>query len=168
MVTTSLQNTLSHCLADARSAEWRLAQLLPELANAAGRTEIWQAIHRYSLESAERAKQLGEQMGEIGPYPDRRELASIVALLEECHEAIAVTDDSIMRDALILATGKRLAHCQIASYETLVSLAKVLGEEDLVSVLSSLLKDQVQKSVELKLLADTVVYLPQRELNETS
>lgn len=168
MVTDSLQNTLSYSLADACYSETRTAELLPALANLAGRTEIWQAFHRYGLDSRQRAAQLDKQLeaGEHSRAP--RQLTSIAAILDECHQAIAATDDAVMRDALILAAGKRLAHFQIASYESLLSLAKVLGQDDLATTICDLLKDHEQTSTDFQMLADTVVYLPQRELNETS
>ena len=57
------------------------------------------------------------------------------------------TEQGMVRDAAIISAAEKVAHCEITSYKTRASFARVLGEEEAASLLEETLNEE---SVQMK------------------
>ncbi|MBI2688028.1 MAG: DUF892 family protein [Acidobacteria bacterium] len=165
MVTNSLERVLWHGLQTAVAAEGSLADILPKLAESADQPEIAEALRQFGKESARHSTCLE---CELASPRGESNAAGIAGLLNECGNSVAAEEDTVAKDALLLAGAWRIARYQGSAYETLRGLARLLHEDQLEPILASLVDEETKTAQSLKRLADSVIYLPQRELNETS
>lgn len=80
-------------------------------------------------------------------------------LIKEAEEVMKESSQGVVCDAGIITSAQKIAHYEIASYGTLCSFAKVLGEERAVQLLQQNLKEE--KDIDLsftKIAEDSINY----------
>ena len=85
------------------------------------------------------------------------ETASATAYLrrhEEGREEIEEFEKGPVLDAALVAAAQKAEHYEIASYGSLIALAKQLGENDAVTLLGETLKEEKATDEKLSLLAE--------------
>jgi ferritin-like metal-binding protein YciE len=132
-------------LRDLRSVEAQLEPAMAELVFAAGSPELEDLLRRHRDETrvqSERLKMILERH-EDTPVNDRSE--AMAGLIEGGNEHLAMAEDDVVRDMLLIAHCGRIEAYEIAAYRFAVALADFLelGEE------SELLGDSLAEEIKM-------------------
>lgn len=129
-------------LSDVYSAESQLIKALPKMIKAAQSPQLRDALSHHLSETeqhAERVKQVFELFGK----PARaKKCAAMEGLLEEAKEGLSDNKGTVALDAAIIGAAQKVEHYEIASYGTLCTWAKQLGNEQAAQLLKQTLSEE--------------------------
>jgi ferritin-like metal-binding protein YciE len=126
---------------------------------AAGDHRLSQRLGRHLRETREHVSRLERAFKALGVRPSRRKAAGIDGLSTEFSEAAASVGNGLA-DVVTLNVASRVEHYEIAAYESLVEMARALGERDVRQLLERNLRE------EKAMLADASKHA--RRLNEAA
>ncbi|CAH2897744.1 MAG: Stress response diiron-containing protein YciF [uncultured Paraburkholderia sp.] len=87
----------------------------------------------------------------------RIKCVAMEGLVEEGQEQIAEIEKGPVLDTALIASAQKVEHYEIASYGSLIALAKQLGETAAVELLAETLKEEKATDDKLSLLAEEKV-----------
>ncbi len=124
-----------HELSDTMSAEQIILRMLPELQKEAQHPEAKQAFKEHEAETRQQIKNLEEVFKALGEQPEETTCHAAEGLRQE-HEALHEENPSpeVLEMGNIGGAAKQ-EHYEIASYTTLVQMAKDLEERDVARLL---------------------------------
>lgn len=142
-------------LKDIYWAESHLAKALPKMSKGATSKELSKAIDDHQKETEghiERLKQVFENLGE---KPQGKKCEAMEGLLAEGEEILGDTEkDTMVRDAGIIIASQKIEHYEIASYGSLVALAKKMGHNDSAKLLEKTLEEEKKADALLTKIAE--------------
>ena len=153
MAMTSPRELFVHELADAMSAEHIILGMLPELAKEARHPELKQAFKDHEAETKQQIEQLQEVFKLLGEEPEDTTCHAAEGLKKE-HEALH--EEEPTPEVLELGNvggAAKTEHYEIATYTTLVQMAKDLGERDVARLLKANLDQEKAMGKRLQGLA---------------
>jgi len=153
MPVKTIEELFIHELSDIYSAEKQLTKALPKLAQAATYPDLKAAFESHLEETqaqVERIDQVGER---LGIRLKRVKCAAMEGLVDEGKEIIDTVEQGPLRDAALIAGGNKVEHYEIASYGTLIALAKQLGYQEAVPLLEETLAEEKAADQKLTMLA---------------
>jgi len=139
--------------------EKQIAKSLPKMQKAANDHRLSQRLGRHEKETREQVKRLERAFKTLDVRPTRRKAAGIDGLSTEFSEAAGSVGPGLA-DVVTLNVASRIEHYEIAAYESLVEMARALGERDVQQLLERNLKE------EKAMLADAGKHA--RRLNEAA
>ena len=141
-------------LKDIYSAEKQLTKALPKLAKAATSEELRSAFENHLAQTEEQIGRV-EQVFEILEMTARaKKCEGMAGMIEESRQAIEDTDEgTATRDAALIIAAQKVEHYEIASYGSLVQLAKTIGLNDAAELLQETLEEEKETDVLLTELA---------------
>jgi ferritin-like metal-binding protein YciE len=152
-----LSDLFEDMLKDIYWAEKALTKALPKMGKNATSPELQSALQDHLAVTQEQVSRL-EQVFEILGKPARaKKCAAMEGLIKEGEEIMQETEKGMVRDAGIIAGGQKIEHYEIASYGTLVSFAKTLGEEEAAGLLEQTLNEEKEADEKLTEVAETAV-----------
>ena len=80
----------------------------------------------------------------------------MAGLTKEAGEIMKATEQGVVRDAGIISAGQKVGHYEIATYGTLASFAKILGETHAVSLLEKTLNEEKASDKKLSEISDSI------------
>ena len=151
---TKLKELFVEELRDILWAEKHLTKALPKMAKAATSTELADAFNNHLTQTEEQISRL-EEVFEMLEMPARaKKCDAMEGLVKESQSAIEDTDKgTATRDAALIISAQKAEHYEIASYGSLVQLAKTMGMEDVAELLQQTLDEEKQTDVLLTELA---------------
>jgi ferritin-like metal-binding protein YciE len=154
----SLQTLLVEQLKDVYDAEKRLTKAIPKLAKAASSDELRSALQSHLSETEEHVSRLEEAFELLEERPKSKPCAGMRGLIEEgeTHSKEDYEDDGL-RDAVIIGSAQRVEHYEIAAYGTMIAHARLLGLDEVVSLLGMTLEEEKAADQKLTEIAETVV-----------
>lgn len=156
----SLQTLLVEQLKDIYDAEKRLTKALPKMMKKATHEELRSAIESHLAETEEHVARLEQAFEALGENPKGKPCAGIRGIIEEGDEhANEDYDDDGLRDAAIIGSAQRAEHYEIAAYGTLLAHARLLGLDEVVSILEPTLAEEKAADEKLTEVAESVVNL---------
>ena len=151
--TNTLRETFLDELADIYDAEKQLIKALPKVAEAAEHEDLKRGFQQHLEETEEHVTRLERVFEIFGEEPKSRRCKAMKGLLEEGEEHIEDEDG----DAALICAAQKIEHYEIASYGSLVSWARLLGEEDAADVLEETLDEEKATDEKLTSLAESVI-----------
>ena len=141
-------------LKDIYSAEKQLTKALPKLAKSATSEELASAFENHLVQTEEQITRV-EQVFEILEMTARaKKCEGMAGLIQEGQQAIEDTDaGTATRDAALIISAQKVEHYEIASYGSLVQLAKTIGLNEAVDLLQQTLDEEKETDVLLTELA---------------
>ena len=141
-------------LKDIYSAEKQLTKALPKLAKAATSEELASAFENHLAQTEEQITRV-EQVFEILEMTARaKKCEGMAGLIQEGQQAIEDTDaGTATRDAALIISAQKVEHYEIASYGSLVQLAKTIGLNEAIDLLQQTLDEEKETDVLLTELA---------------
>lgn len=141
-------------LKDIYWAEKHLLKALPKMAKAATSEELADAFTTHVAQTEEQVTRV-EQVFEILEMAARaKKCDAMEGLVKEGQQAIEDTDEgTATRDAALIISAQKAEHYEIASYGSLVQLAKTIGLNDAAELLQLTLDEEKQTDVLLTELA---------------
>jgi len=138
----SIQEMLTDSLRDILDAERQGVKALPRLARAATSAELKQALMQHAEVTrgqVARLEQIFEMMGERArPKPCK----AMQGLVEEAMQHISEHERGNELDAVLIASGQKVEHYEIAAYGTARAMAKSAGLKDAANLLQETLKEE--------------------------
>jgi ferritin-like metal-binding protein YciE len=139
--------------------EKQIAKSLPKMQKVATDHRLSQRLGRHEKETREQVKRLERAFKALDVRPHRSKAAGIEGLATEFSES-AGSVGSGLADVVTLNVASRVEHYEIAAYESLIELARALGEREVQELLERNLKE------EKGMLADAAKHA--RRLNEAA
>jgi ferritin-like metal-binding protein YciE len=138
-----------HELKDIYWAETHLAEKLPMISQKATSKKLAEAIEKHKKETDNQVKRLEKVFELLDEKAKGETCQAMKGLLEEAEEILGDTDsDSVTRDAGIIIACQKVEHYEIASYGSLVSMAKAMNHDECSKLLKETL-DEEKKTDEL-------------------
>ncbi|RPH38234.1 ferritin-like domain-containing protein [bacterium] len=150
----SLKDLFIDQLKDIYSAETQVTKALPKMAKAASSTELQNAFKMHLDQTQNQIKRLEEIFSSLGKNPKGKKCKGMQGLLEEGEEMMQEDADPDVLDAGLIAAAQRVEHYEISAYGTVLSYARVLGDERAASLLDKTLQEESETDEKLNQLAE--------------
>lgn len=157
MKITSLEEAFIHELSDIYNAEKQLTKALPKLAKAATNPELKQGFEDHLTETEGQVERIENIVEELGLKLKRIKCKAMEGLIEESNEVIQEIEEGAVRDAVLIVGAQKVEHYEIASYGSLVEMAKKLGHDDAAELLEETLEEEKATDEKLSDLAASSV-----------
>ncbi|HYN09918.1 MAG TPA: ferritin-like domain-containing protein [Vicinamibacterales bacterium] len=154
----SLRTLLVQELRDIYDAEKRLTKAIPKLAKAATSEDLSGALEEHLTQTEEQVTRLERAFEALGEPAKGKECAGIKGIIEEGDEHVGEDfGDDGLRDATIIGSAQRVEHYEIAAYGTAIAHARLLGQDEVVSLLEETLEEEISADEKLTEIAEQVV-----------
>lgn len=145
-------------LQDIYYAEEHLVDALEKLAEKATTESLKAAFEEHRAVTKGQINRLEQVFDSIGEQPQKKTCHAIEGIIREAKAIIKETDaDTITRDAALIMAAQKAEHYEIATYGTLVQLARVLGYQKAATLLSETLQEEKAADVSLTDIAESFV-----------
>ena len=152
---SQLEKLFTDSLKDIYWAEKHLTKTLPKMKKKATTDELKSAIEEHLAQTEEHVSRL-EQVFEIcGKKAQAKKCDAMEGLTKEGDSIIEETENNTMtRDAGIIMAAQKVEHYEIATYGSLVQLAKTLGMNNAAEILHQTLEEEKQADEKLTEIAE--------------
>ena len=154
-----LRDFLVDGLKDLYWAEKALVKNLPKMAKNATSTKLKKAVEKHLEETKGQVKRLESSFAAMGEKAKEEKCDAMDGLLKEAEGILEETEPGAVRDAAIIAAAQKVEHYEIASYGTLATYAKLLGEKEVLKLLKETLDEEKTCDKDLTKLATSEINL---------
>lgn len=155
MTTKTLQDLFVHMLSDIYSAEKQLTKALPKLARASTNRDLSAAFQQHLEETQGQIERI-DQIVETGNIKLKRmKCVAMEGLVEEGKEVIDEIEKGPVLDAALIAAAQKVEHYEIATYGTLCTIAKQLGQQDALRLLKETMAEEKATDEKLTMIAES-------------
>ena len=152
---SQLEKLFTDSLKDIYWAEKRLTKTLPKMKKAATTDELKSAIEEHLTQTEGHVKRLEQVFDMCGKKVQAKKCDAMEGLIKEGDSIVEETQDgSMTRDAGIIMAAQKVEHYEIATYGSLVQIAKTLGMNDAAEVLHQTLDEEKQADEKLTEVAE--------------
>lgn len=153
MPTKTLQDLFVHMLSDIYSAEKQLTKALPKLARASSNSDLVAAFEQHLEETQGQVERIDEIVETCGIKLKRMKCIAMEGLIEEGKEVMDEIEKGPLLDAALIAAAQKVEHYEIASYGTLCTIAKQLGQTDALRLLKETMAEEKATDEKLTTIA---------------
>ncbi|MDB6132902.1 MAG: multi-sensor signal transduction histidine kinase [Verrucomicrobiales bacterium] len=157
MKLTTLTDLYIHGLQDLHSAETQLFEALPFMAGAASNPGLRAAFETHRAETGIHVSHLEDVLSLTGADAEGEKCRGMEGLLKEGRALIREEADPEVLDAGLIAAARKAEHYQIAGYSSVRVFAVLLGEEEVVGILSATLEQELATDGKLTNLVMAVI-----------
>ena len=150
---TDLRDFFIDSLKDIYWAENALVKALPKMAANATSPKLSSAIKDHLMVTKNQVARLEQVFGIIGEKAEAKKCEAMAGILKEGDSILEETTPGPVRDAGIIAASQKIEHYEIATYGTLCSFAKTLGENDAAMLLHKTLAEEKEADMVLSNVA---------------
>lgn len=143
-------------LKDIYWAEQALTTAIPKMIQNATSPDLVEALTMHLAETKDQVTRLEDVFSIIGEEPEAKKCEAMAGLTKEAEEIMQSTELGVVRDAGIIAAGQKVEHYEIATYGTLCSFAKILGEDDAADLLAESLEEEKEADIKLSEISDEI------------
>jgi ferritin-like metal-binding protein YciE len=156
---STLRETFLEELGDIYDAEKQLVKALPKMAQAAQHEELRRAFEEH-LEQTERQVERLEQVFEVvGEEAKSKGCRAMEGLIKEADELIK----NHRGDASLICAAQKIEHYEIASYGSLQTWARLIGEDDAADLLEETLDEERDTDEQLTEVAENTINVEESE-----
>jgi ferritin-like metal-binding protein YciE len=141
-MTMSLENVLIDELRDLYSAENQLVKALPKMAKAAVSPQLKDLFTGHLEETKGHVERLKRAFEQLGKKATGEHCNGMEGLIEEGKDAIEKDEEGATKDVCLLGAALRVEHYEIAGYTGVIAIAKTLGEQEVVGLLTQNLNEE--------------------------
>lgn len=127
---------------------------MPKLARASTSPQLKEAFESHLEETNGQVERIDQVVELLGIRLNRIKCAAMEGLVEEGKEVIDGVQEGPLRDAALIGGVNKVEHYEIASYGTLIALAKQLGYKDAVPLLAETLAEEKAADEKFTMLAE--------------
>lgn len=151
---TKLKELFVEELKDIYWAEKHLTKALPKMKKAATSTELANAFDEHLTVTQQQIERVEQVFEMLDLTPRAKKCDAMEGLVKEAQAVIEDTDDgTATRDVALIIAAQKVEHYEIATYGSLVQLAKTMGNDDIASLLQQTLDEEKEADVLLTELA---------------
>ncbi|HEY5773963.1 MAG TPA: ferritin-like domain-containing protein [Chitinophagaceae bacterium] len=152
---SQLEKLFTDSLKDIYWAEKQLTKTLPKMKKAATTDELKSAIEEHLTQTAGHVKRLEQVFDICGKKVQAKKCDAMEGIIKEGDSIVEETQEgSMTRDAGIIMAAQKVEHYEIATYGSLVQIAKTLGMNDAAEVLHQTLDEEKQADEKLTEVAE--------------
>ena len=144
------------------------SKAIPKMIQNASSDDLIEALTMHLEETKDQVKRLEEVFSSIGEKAVAKKCEAMAGLTKEAEEIMESTEIGVVRDAGIIAAGQKVEHYEIATYGTLCSFAKTLGENEAADLLEETLEEEKAADKKLSEISDSINVYANDEDEDTS
>lgn len=129
MARKTIEDLFVHELSDMYSAEKQITKALPRMARAATNPLLADAFTAHLEETQGQIERIDQLVELAGLKLKRMKCVAMEGLVEESKELMEEIDKGPVLDAGLIGAAQKVEHYEIASYGTLIAMAKHIGLE---------------------------------------
>ncbi len=154
-----VQELLIEELQDLLHAETQLVAALPKMAKAAHHPMLKQAFEKHLVQTQGHVERLKKAFELLGEEAQPKPCKAMMGLVQEGQEKIDEGEEKeeIAADLALITAAQKVEHYEIAGYGTVRSLARLLGEKDVATLLTHTLGEEESADHLLNELAKPLV-----------
>jgi ferritin-like metal-binding protein YciE len=142
-------------LQDIYWAEKHLVKELPKLQKAATSEELADAFGDHQAATEEHVSRLEEVFKMMGETAKAKKCEAMEGLVKEAQHIIEETkEETATRDVALIMAAQKVEHYEIATYGSLVQLAKTIGMTDVAEILAETLDEEKEADLLLTSIAE--------------
>jgi ferritin-like metal-binding protein YciE len=154
---STIKDLLEEEIQDLYSAEKQLTKAIPKMAEGSNNPQLSSAFEAHLKETENQVARLEKVADILGTEPTGKKCKGMEGVIEEGSEALDEDGDENVLDLGIIGAGSRVEHYEIAGYTTAVSLAKQLGQNDVVKLLNESLTEEQAADKKLRSIAQKII-----------
>lgn len=143
-------------LKDIYWAEKELTKAIPKMIKNATSEELVSALTSHLEETKNHVTRLEKVFSSIGEKAVAKKCEAMAGLTKEAEEIMEETEEGVVRDAGIIAAGQKVEHYEIATYGTLASFSRILGEKNAAALLEETLNEEKSADIKLSEISDSI------------
>jgi len=143
-------------LKDLYNAENQLVKALPKMAKAASSEELTQGFQDHLEQTRGHVQRLEQIFKSLDESPKGKKCAGMEGLVKEGSEVMEEDFEGALMDAALIGAAQRVEHYEIAAYGTTSEFAKILGENEHVTLLEQTLQEEKETDKKLTELAKEI------------
>ncbi len=159
---STLRETFLDELADIYDAEKQILKALPKMAQAAQHEDLRHGFEEHLEQTEAQVERLEQVFEVIGEEPKGKGCKAMEGILKEGDELIKEHHG----DAALICTAQKVEHYEIASYGSLQSWARILGEEEAADLLEETLDEERDTDERLTEIAESAINVEESEAEE--
>jgi ferritin-like metal-binding protein YciE len=136
-------------LKDTFSAEKQALRCMQKAVRKAGTPALRDGIQMHIEQTQVQIERVEQIMESLKIRPGRKVCEAMRGLVEEAQHEIEQHEKGPVLDLVIVAGMQRIEHYEIAAYGTNIAIARALGEEEAVGLLSETLEEEKQTDLKL-------------------
>lgn len=152
-----LQELLTDALRDLLDAEKQLTKALPKLAKGASNQELKQAFLDHAEVTNNQVARLEQALTQLGEKPKGKPCKAMKGLVEEGQEHMQEHEKGLDRDCTLAVGALKVEHYEIASYMSARSMAKLLGNREVMGLIQETLREEEQTGKLMQQLGDRLL-----------
>jgi ferritin-like metal-binding protein YciE len=153
----TLQKLYTDELRDLYNAENQLLKALPKMAKAASSEDLKEAFEKHLEQTKGHVKRLEQVFEALGEKPKGKTCRAMKGLIEEGSEILKENGKESILDAGIIVAAQKVEHYEIASYGSVRSFARLLGQNKAAELLQTTLDEESETNEVLNRLAEGIV-----------
>ncbi|TDV62623.1 ferritin-like domain-containing protein [Pseudomonas sp. LP_7_YM] len=154
MARTTIEDLFIHELSDVYSAEKQITKALPRLARASTNPTLAEAFKSHLEETQGQIERIDQIVEITGFKLKRMKCVAMEGLVEESKELLDEIEKGEVLDAALIGACQKVEHYEIASYGTLIAMAKHLGKDDVAALLTATLAEEKGADEKLSAIAE--------------
>lgn len=153
---TQLEKFFLDSVKDIYWAEKALTKALPKMQKAATTEELKSAIGTHIVETKEQVSRLEQVFQLLEKKAQAKKCDAMEGLLKEGESIVEETEDgSMTRDVAIIMASQKVEHYEIATYGSLVQLARTMGNDEIADILETTLEEEKETDQILSGIAES-------------
>jgi ferritin-like metal-binding protein YciE len=153
----ALKEVLIDELRDMYSAENQLVKALPQLAKGAKNPKLKELFSAHLEETKGQVERLKEVFGHLEEKPTGSHCNGMEGVIEEGADALEKDEEGASFDSGLIGAALRTEHYEIAGYQASIAMAKTLGMTEIVSLLTTNLKEEVAAAEKITAAAQPIL-----------
>ncbi len=153
----SLRDVFHEQLKDVYSAEKQLCDALPTLIEAASSSRLQTALEEHLEVTKKQMETVRQILDGMGVNPGNTKCEAMEGLVKEAEGMAKKDGDADTRDAGVICAAQKAEHYEIATYGSLRTWARVIGEDDVAETLQKLLDEEYDADKTLDEIAEGYV-----------
>lgn len=142
---------------DLYHAEKQLTKALPKMAKAATNEDLREAFEMHLEETQEQITRLEEVFEALGEKVKAKPCPGMAGIIQEGSETMQEDADGAVMDAALIAAAQRAEHYEIGAYGTCIEWARLMGHNEVVSLLEQTLEEEKATDKKLTMLAESEI-----------
>jgi ferritin-like metal-binding protein YciE len=144
-----LKDVLLDELRDIYSAENQLVKALPKLAKGANNAKLKDLFTAHLEETKGQVERLKEVFGHLEEKPTGEHCDGMEGIVEEGKSALEKDEEGASFDCGLIGAALRTEHYEIAAYQATISMAKTLGMQDVIDLLTENLNEEMAAAAKI-------------------
>jgi ferritin-like metal-binding protein YciE len=166
MSVKNLEDLFVHELRDTLDAERQILKALPKLAKAAESEELRAAFEEHKAQTEQQVERLEAVFKTIDMAARGKHCKGMEGLLSEGEELVKEEEPGPALDAALIASAQKVEHYEIAAYGTLATYAKLLENDEALSLLTETLDEEKVTDEKLTAIASEINLVAHHESAE--